>query len=87
MNLKSELDKLAKVILDRANQPDTALADVTDAFKSVRDYYLNDAKLKNKAPPEEADEESFAGFQERLSEVENGGAEVGSHRGRRRVSS
>ena len=83
MNLKPELDVLARAILDRAKLKETPFTDVIDAFKSVRDYYLHTAKLKAKLP-EEASEGSFASFQAQLEEVENGGAQVGSDRKRPR---
>jgi hypothetical protein len=89
MNLKDELDKLAKVILAKAGHSDTSLTDAVDAFKATTAYYAIDLKRKGREPAEDEDENSFAGFQERLAQVEeqgNGRAEVGSHRGRRTPS-
>jgi hypothetical protein len=79
VNLKQELDAMAAVLIKKAKENNTPLTDVIDAFKSVTAYYALDLKRKAREPAEDEDEESFAGFQERLKEVENG-SQVGSDR-------
>lgn len=83
MNLKSELDQMAKSLIDKAKENETPLAEIVDAFKAVTAYYALDLKRKGREPAEDQDENSFAGFQERLKEVENGGEAVGSDRRQR----
>lgn len=83
MNLKAELDKLATAILRKAGLDDTPLTDAIDAFKATTAYYALSLKRKTGEEPDTEDENSFAGFQERLKEVENGGEAVGSNRRRR----
>ena len=88
MNLKDELDKLARVVLNKAQEKDTPLSESIDAFKATTAYYALSLKRKGADEPESEDENSFAGFQERLAQVEdkgNGGEAVGSHRRRRRI--
>ena len=53
MNLKSELDKLAKSLVDGANDKDANFAEKLDTFKELRAYYA--LTLKEKSPEDDAD--------------------------------
>lgn len=58
MNLKPELDKLAQMLVDKANQKDAPLADLLDTFKELRAYHA--MNLKHAPPPDEEGEGGFS---------------------------
>jgi len=69
MDLKTELDKLAKVLVDQTAQKDTPFTDILNAFKELRAYYAMELKRN---PPSDDDEPGGFSFDNGVGEG-NGG--------------
>ena len=59
MNLKSEMDKFAQVLIAKASQDNTPLLERIDAFKAVTAYYAAQQKKRKNQDEEEPDSGGF----------------------------
>jgi hypothetical protein len=81
MTVQSELEKLAKTIVERANDKATPFAEAVDALKALTALYGTLLKQKGKS---EDDSDSFTMADARAVIEENGHGETAVRSGRRR---
>jgi hypothetical protein len=78
--IDKEIEALAKAVVKAAMKPDAALADMTEALKTLAAYHAILLKYKAKEDPD-GDEPSFTDFTKQLEEVKNGSPKVRGRRG------
>lgn len=77
MTFAESMDKLAAIIVRKAEFPDTPLAESIDAFKALTPYFAILVKSRKADADGEA---SFADFTKELTEHQNGGTELPDRR-------
>jgi hypothetical protein len=87
MTIRSEIEKLATVITDRAKDKDTPFVEAVDALKALSALYATLLKDKGK-PEDDSDGFTMADAQATIEDPgHNGTTEVRSRRGRTSHSS
>jgi len=87
MSIRSEIEKLATVITDRAKDKDTPFVEAVDALKALSALYATLLKDKGK-PEDDSDGFTMADAQAQIEDSgHNGEASIRSRRGRTSHSS
>ena len=70
MTLKTDLDRLAHAIAEKAALKDTTITEATDALKSLTAYYAVLNKGRKAAEPE-SDGATFGDFSKSITDIED----------------